>query len=828
MDESPIISATPEPVTKPKRVIGFCNAVIRWTLILLTLLTPLFFLPWTNEVTELNKQLLLFVGAVVAGLAWLGKMLAERRFEYRRTIVNAIILLYVAVYAVSTWMSDNSYLSLMGDFGQEQSGLLTVLSFAMLYFVAINNITTVQMLKKVMGTMVLSGFLVGLFGLLQGIGLFVLPFEFAQTAAFNTVGTAASLGIFMALIVTLCGGLLLSGHDQSSKKSKSEMVMKVFTTITAVLGLFIIAALDYWPVTVALLVSSTLTIAYAFIHAKSLQKLGGILLPVAALIISLMLLFFRFPLALGYPSEVVPSMKASSNIATQTLREHAFFGSGPGTWIYNYAEYHSPEINKTAFWNVRFDRASTHFFTLLPTIGLLGTLTWLMVLLFLLGSAGRKLLRADERTWHILIGVFSAWSLLLVSKFVYSSTFTLEFMFWLMMALLVVVHKHDFYSVRFERSPRAAMIVSFVFILGVVFSVSSLFVVGQRYMGEVHYTKALAADQTGGNIDEVLNELGKAASLNQNNDVYLRNLAVALLGKSNRLINEPLGLTQDEDESDEDFNGRQRVEAENRLRAASQLTADAVNIAKRATEINPSNVANWSVLGSVYRGLIGTTDGAANWSLESYKTAIEREPNNPTLHTSVGELYMVQANTAAAGLQTEDEEAKAEAQKEVDELLVKAVDSFNKALELKPDHGPAHFSLALALDQQGKLDEAITKMENVVRLNPRDVGVGFQLALLYYRNDQKEEAIRLLESVIQLSPNYANARWYLSAMYDEAGESDLAIAQLEKVLELNPSSELVQQKLAELKGETPAFDDDDLPPPIEGEVVDEGQPAIGQ
>jgi tetratricopeptide (TPR) repeat protein len=521
-------------------------------------------------------------------------------------------------------------------------------------------------------------------------------------------------------------------------------------------------------------------------------------------------------------------MKASSNIATQTLREHAFFGSGPGTWIYNYAEYHSPEINKTAFWNVRFDRASTHFFTLLPTIGLLGTLTWLMVLLFLLGSAGRKLLRADERTWHILIGVFSAWSLLLVSKFVYSSTFTLEFMFWLMMALLVVVHKHDFYSVRFERSPRAAMIVSFVFILGVVFSVSSLFVVGQRYMGEVHYTKALAADQTGGNIDEVLNELGKAASLNQNNDVYLRNLAVALLGKSNRLINEPLGLTQDEGESDEDFNGRQRVEAENRLRAASQLTADAVNIAKRATEINPSNVANWSVLGSVYRGLIGTTDGAANWSLESYKTAIEREPNNPTLHTSVGELYMVQANTAAAGLQTEDEEAKAEAQKEVDELLVKAVDSFNKALELKPDHGPAHFSLALALDQQGKLDEAITKMENVVRLNPRDVGVGFQLALLYYRNDQKEEAIRLLESVIQLSPNYANARWYLSAMYDEAGESDLAIAQLEKVLELNPSSELVQQKLAELKGETPAFDDDDLPPPIEGEAVDEGQPAIGQ
>ncbi len=818
-------------------VIRLCEQIIKWSLLVLTFLTPLFFLPWTTEVTELNKQMLLFVGAIVAGLAWLGKMLAERRFEYRRSITNVIILLFVLVYAISTWASDSTYLSLMGDYGQEQFGLLTILSFVVLYFVAVNNITTEVMLKKMMGTLVASGFIVALFGLLQGLGLHILPFQFTQTPSFNTVGTAASLGLFLAFIVTLSGGILLFGHGSEGKATKKEIAMKAFVAVTAVLALFIIATLDYWPITISLLIASAILIAYSFIHAKSMKGLGGILLPIAAIIIMLMLLFFRFPMALGYPAEVMPSTKASGDIATQILREHAFLGSGPGTYIYDYARHHSAEVNQTAFWNIRFDRASSNFLTHIATIGLLGTLSWLLVSLFVLVSAGKKLLRSDERTWHILIGMFSAWFLLVFSKFVYSSTFTLEFLFWIMMALLVVVHKHDFYSVRFERSPRAAMVVSFVFIIGVVFSLSGLFVQGQRYAGEIAYAQAIQADRADADVDQIIVKLNSAVNLNQQNDVYLRNLALVLLAKADRLITEPLGLTQEEDESDEDFQSRQRVEAESRLRTASALTAEAVNVAKRATEINPVNVANWSVLASVYENLIGVTDGAEDWALQSYEKAVEREPNNPSPHTKIGDIYMIQANNAAQGLQTEDEAVREDAQAQVDELLGKAVDSFNKAIELKPDYGPAHFSLSMALDRQGKLEEAIQKMETVIQLNPKDVGVGFQLAMLYYRNDQKEAAIQLLESVVRLSPNYSNARWYLAAMYDEAGNKEAAIEQLEKVLELSPDQELVVRKLEELRGggetppegETPPLPEgEELPPPIEGGVIDEGQPAVGQ
>lgn len=842
MEESPSLSSISGFTGKTSFVTKLCSSVIKWGLLALAFLLPLFFLPWTTEVTELNKQLLLFVGVVIVSLAWLGKMLAERRFEYRRTIVNVMVLLFVLVYGISTWASDSTYMSLIGDFGQEQYGFFTVLAFAALYFVAANNITTEKMLQRVLGALMLSGFVAALFGLLQGIGVFVLPYGFAQSASFNTIGTAASLGIFLAFIVTLSGGILLYTHGTDRKPTKKEMIQKTFVALTAVLSLFIIAALDYWPVTVSLMVASVLLIAYSFVHARSVRGMGGILLPVTAIIISMMLLFFKFPLSLGYPAEVMPSMDSSTNIAFQAVQEHSFLGTGPGTFIYDYAKYHSPEVNQTAFWNIRFDRATTSFLTMLATIGLLGIFSWLTVSLFLLGSAAKKLLQSDERTWHILIGLFSAWFLLVLSRFLYSSTMTLAFLFWLMMALLVVVHKHDFYSVRFERSPRAAMLVSFIFIIGVVFSLSGLFVEGQRYAGEIAYTQAVRAD-TSENIDYVIDKLQTSVSLNSNNDVYLRNLASALLAKSERIINKPLDISQEEDESKEDFQARKKAEAKSRLQEASKLSADAVSMAKRATEVNSVNVANWTTLGSVYRSLTGMTDDAEEWALKSYQEAVEREPNNPSHHTNVGKLYLAKASKLSQELEGKEKEATTEAQTKIDELLSDAVDSLNTAVELKPDYGPAHFSLALALDRQGKLDEAINKMETAIRLNPKDTGVGFQLALLYYRSDQKQKAVNLLQQVIQLSPKHANARWYLAAIHDEMGHKEAAIAQLEKILELNPdNNELVKKRLAKLReeiappeeGEGEGEDGDgqaegeELPPPIEQQMQEENRPEVGQ
>ena len=833
-------TATPEVKSSPL-VARICNQIIRWTVCWLAVLMPIFFLPWTLEVVELNKQLLLLLGAVVAGMAWFGRMLVERKFEYRRSIVNVMVVLFVAVYAISAWRSYNPYLSVMGDFGQELSGLVTVIALATLYFVVANNFKTIKDLRLTVMSMMLGGFLAGLYAMLQGLGLFLLPFEFAKDPTFNTVGTATTLGVYMAFVATLSGGLILMGHGERDTKGKLCLLKNIFIGATGVVALSMVAVINYWPVTLCLLLGSSLLVVFAFIHAKSLKGISGVMLPIAAIVLSLLLLVFGFPLKLNYPAEVTPSLKASYDITIKTLREKPFFGSGPGTFLYDYAMYRSPDVNNSVFWNIRFDRSSNYFMTTLATTGLLGALSWLFMAMFMLFLAARKLLRSNEATWHLLIGLFAAWLPLVVARFLYGSNMTLEFIFWMMMGVLVAFHKPRMLSVKFESSPRAAMGVSFVFILSVVFAVAGLFVEGTRYSGEIAYAQAIRTDRAGGEIDEVVSKLGKAVNLNSKNDVYIRNLALALLSKADYELNREIKLERKEDETDEAFAFRRQAAGEEALKVSFTLSGQAVNMAKRATEINPRNVANWTVLGSIYEALLGVSEDADQWALSSYERSIELEPSNPVTYTQAGKILLYQADRIKNDIASvEDEAKKKELEGRVNDLLNKATENFNKSIELKGDYAPARYNLAMALDRQDKLDEAISRMEEVVQINNQDVGVGFQLALMYFRAERKDPAVKLMESVVRLSPNFSNARWYLAAMYEEAGNLDGAIAQITEVQRLNEGNDTVTKKLEELRnrknpapepvpeekpveGEQP---EGELPSPVEESVETANQPEV--
>ncbi|MFH2063555.1 MAG: tetratricopeptide repeat protein [bacterium] len=795
-----------------------CDSVTRWSVLVMAFLIPILVLPWTMEAADFNKQMLLFFGVSIATLAWIGKMLAERRFEYRRSVVNVAVLAFLVLYSLSTWLSVNPYLSLTGNFGQGRDGLMTVIALALLYFVMVNSIQTESNLRRVLMSVVMGGLLAVLFGLLQGLGVFILPFDFAGSASFNTVGTSSALGILAAFLVLLCSGMLLYGHGRPQKPGIWALLGKALLVLTGIVSLWLVAAIDFWPITVAMLVTSLLLIGYSFMHAGSLRGMRGIALPAASVVVALLVLFFNWSLLVRFPAEVMPSNRMSLNIAGQTLREYPFFGSGPGTYIFDYAKHRSVEINNTSFWSVRFDRASSNFLSMLPSIGLLGTLTWLALVLLLLGSAARTLLKADESTWHVLIGVFSAWFLLSLSKFLYSSSFTLEFLFWVMVALLVVVHRHDFYSVRFEKSPRASMLVSFAFILGLVFVLSGAFVQVQRYYGEVAFRQASEASRAL-DYDRAIDRLETAISLNKYNDVYQRNLALNLIAKTEKLVAEPPVMVRQSGESEDAFKARRATAQQDHAKLTASLAAEGVQAGRKATELGPSNVANWSVLGSIYRKLIGYTEGADSWALASYTRAAELEPANPVLPTEMGKMYLLQADLIRNQASSAGEAADEETEGRISDLLSKAVESFELGIKLKPDYGPAHYNLALTLERQNKLKEAISRMEMVAKDNPQDVGVGFQLALLYYRNEQKELALNIMEAVVRLSPNFANARWYLAVMYEDMGQIDKAIAEIEKVKAMNPGNQQVEKKLSDLRskladGETGSTVGE-LPPPVE-------------
>jgi tetratricopeptide (TPR) repeat protein len=766
------------------------GSIARWSMYLAVLLVPLFYLPFTSEGLEFNKQALLIVLTVTSTLAWLGKMLVERKAELRRSVVNLFVGIYLVVYALSTWMSTNRYMSIVGDNGQEKSGLVTVVCFALMFFVATNLLRGAKDVKKVLSFLILGGFLAIVHAYLQAFGLRALPGTAAQSNAFNLIGASNGLGVYAAVMLVLIMGKLLAPQD-----GKMLMVRRVLAGITGALALFYIATLAFWGLWAVLIAASATLVAYGMIKTDKVKNVTMLALPMAVVVIAVVFLFVRFPISLGTPIEVMPSIRASWDIAREALANSPLWGSGPGTFQYDYAQFRSKDLNATAFWSVGFDRSASRLLTLLATTGILGFAT-LMVWVIYLGGKTALSLSKNAEEWSLSLTVFAGWVGLLVAKALYSSNFTLDFLFWVLTALLVVLQWGRWQEYRFENSPRAALMLSFLFIVAIIFSVAGVYLEGQRYAAERRFTiGSTRAINNLEDVDAAVDDLVRATQLNGQNDLYYRTLSQALTLRTNLEVQRA---------------GEKPTEEQSRTIAV--LAANAVNAGKRATDLNPSSVQNWASLSSLYRDLVGATPGAEEAAVAAYERAIALEPNNPVHRTDLGRVYLASAESRIPALSSKDEAQKTAAKKEFDERLVKAKEQFDKAIELKADYATAHYWLAVVLERMGKADEALAKLESVRNFNPEDLGVGFQLAILYYQNGKKDMAIAELERIITLSPQYSNARWYLSAMYEEAGKLDEAIAQIEEVVKYNKDLEVAKKRLEELKAKKAGA----AAPPAEG------------
>ncbi len=771
------------------------EAVARWCVYLSVLLIPLFYLPWTIDGLELPKQFMLAALAVVGTLTWLGKMLVERRVEFRRSPMNLLVGVYLIIYALAARQSKSRYASFIGDYGQEKAGFLTVVCFALLYFVATNVIRGTKQVRAVLNFALLGSLLTLLEAYLQAFGLRFLPGSAAQSSAFNLIGTSNALGVYAGAAAVMMMGLLLMPEE-----GKWKLPRRVLMGILGVLALFYVAALDFWGLWLVVVISAGVLVAYGMAKTDKVKQVSMLAIPMALVVIGVLFIFIRFPISLGTPAEVMPSMRASWNIAREALASQPLLGSGPGTFLYDYAQFRSKDLNGTQFWSVHFDRSSSRLLTILATTGILGLASFLVLALYLMGRTALRLWRGHDE-WLLTLAVFAGWVALLAGKIFYSSNMTLEFLFWMLTALLVILEWDRWQEAKFENSPRAALTLSFCFIVAIIFSVAGLYLEGQRYVAERYYSQAITRNlQKPADVDASVNDLIRATQLNAQNDLYYRTLSQALTLKTNLEI-QRVGNKPTQDDS----------------RNIAVLAANAVNAGKAATDLNPVNVDDWASLASLYGDLVGSTPGAADAAQNAYAKAIALEPSNPVHYAELGKVLLTMAEADAPRLQGKDETDKAAAKKEINDFLSKAKDNLDKAVTLKPDYAPAHYWMALVLRDMGQTAEAVKRLEIVRASNPNDLGVGFQLAIMYYQNNQKDKAITELERVVALSPQYSNARWYLSAMYEEAGRLDDAIAQVQEVLKYNKDSDTVKQRLDALtakKAGQPAPAQPGLPNPI--------------
>lgn len=125
----------------------------------------------------------------------------------------------------------------------------------------------------------------------------------------------------------------------------------------------------------------------------------------------------------------------------------------------------------------------------------------------------------------------------------------------------------------------------------------------------------------------------------------------------------------------------------------------------------------------------------------------------------------------------------------------KAVEQFNKTLDLEPNFAQAHEGRGLAYAELGKLKEAAADFEAAKRLDndPRTVAL---FGNAFARLGQREEARRLLAELNDRSKHEYVNPWCQAIVYAGLGEKDLAFQWLEKAFQ-ERATDLIELKVAQ-------------------------------
>ena len=119
----------------------------------------------------------------------------------------------------------------------------------------------------------------------------------------------------------------------------------------------------------------------------------------------------------------------------------------------------------------------------------------------------------------------------------------------------------------------------------------------------------------------------------------------------------------------------------------------------------------------------------------------------------------------------------------------KAMDYYNKTLQLDPDNGIASNNLAyMTVETHGNVDVALRLAQTARRVMPDSPQTADTLAWVYFFKGNYGAARDLLESALKTSPDDASIHYHLGMTYTKLNDKTNAALNLKKAVALAPDS----------------------------------------
>lgn len=751
----------------------------RWLLCAGVFILPIFFLPWTTSILELNKQFLLLVLAGVALILWLLHVVVSGQLPWRSNPVDKGVIGLLVAVSLATIFSVARFKSLFGLPESLSDSLVIVIGFSIFYFGVVNLFDDKgSRIRTFLGC---SLSVVLIFGVLQMLGLSLFRyfdvsiFKFATAKAFNTVGSINSLGVIAAASLPLF------------YKSKSASFVKYFNIVGIFLSLGLLIILNWWVLWTIAIAGMTVMIALDSLsptHRSNDTKnvrMSKFLLPMTVIILGVFLMIINFNtsfLKKDLPTEIAPSFNLSVDIAKSVIIKNVALGNGPENFSLAFDQYGAKRLSNTTISSAKFFNSTSQVINW----AVQGGLIMLVAFIFLLWLLIKGILTSKHRKVEILnedIGVISGAVALIVGMFLYPFNITLMFVAYVMLGLIVVsLWGNDKKLFNVEERATTSLISSLGFIGGLILVLVGSYFGATLYISDVKYAQALSSVDR----EKTMKFLVEAINWNNQDDRYYRISSLVALDFLSTELNKKSDNSSD------------------RTAKIQNYLSSTINLAKRATEISPKESSNWSNLGDVYQKLVGLVDGVDKLAEDSYLKAAGLRPGDASFFNKIGSMYLSKSDLFRQ-LAFGGGANATKFQKEIIPSLIKAEENFKKAIDLSSNFGLAIYNLGAVYDRMGKVREAIGQLEKIAPYNSNQPTLAFELGLLYYRDNQKDKAFSQLQRAVLLSPDFSNARWYLGLLYEERQDIPNAIDQMKNILstDVNKDNQVVLTKLDELQ-----------------------------
>ena len=184
-----------------------------------------------------------------------------------------------------------------------------------------------------------------------------------------------------------------------------------------------------------------------------------------------------------------------------------------------------------------------------------------------------------------------------------------------------------------------------------------------------------------------------------------------------------------------------------------------MDLLARAIEADPNFAVAYYRQGVVHQEL------GNRWKASSqFRAAMNLDPTYPEPDKALGDLYMAAPRR----------------------VLDQAVESYSKAIELRPFYADAYVGLGDAKAARSDVDGAIAAYNKALGYNPINPKVHISLGKIYYaEKGLYYESVNAYKKAIELDPSSVDARMGLGEVYEDKGLYKEALDEYRRVTELD-------------------------------------------